>query len=251
MSKHSIVADSQRPAKGEATLSGLRGAPHPLVGAHFVTGAAEAWQLPPPGVPEIAFAGRSNAGKSSAINALANHTKLAYASRTPGRTQQINLFALRSGALVADLPGYGYAAVAKSVKRGWQDFLWQYITTRDSLVALVLVVDARHALKDLDLTLLAQFAPSGRPVLILATKADKVSVREQRAALAAIDAQLRATFPMGTPNVAVQLFSAATHQGVPEAETTIATWLPDTDLRVSESVRQKKGPAIKGSDAGP
>ena len=120
----------------------------------FVTGAAAPAQLPAAGVPEIAFAGRSNAGKSTAINVLAGRTRLAFASRTPGRTQQINLFSLRSGALVADLPGYGYAAVGKELKRAWQDFLWHYITTRPTLVALVLIVDARHGLKELDLELL-------------------------------------------------------------------------------------------------
>src|SRR5215470_9081480 len=104
-------------------------APHPLIGARFVKGVAETSQLPAAGSPEIAFAGRSNAGKSSAINALANHGGLAFASRTPGRTQQINFFSLRSGALVADLPGYGYAAVSKTLKRDWQEFLWHYVTT--------------------------------------------------------------------------------------------------------------------------
>ena len=246
VSKHSIVTDSRRPSKSDAISENTAGTAHPLVGAQFVISAAQASQLPPPGVPEIAFAGRSNAGKSSAINALANHTKLAYASRTPGRTQQINLFALRSGALVADLPGYGYAAVAKSVKRGWQDFLWQYVTTRDSLVALVLLVDVRHTLKDLDLALLAQFVPSGRPVLVLATKADKLSVREQRAAIAAIGAQLRASFPIGAPNVMLQLFSAATRRGVAEAETTIAAWLPDAKRHEAHGGPAKKRPRGQG-----
>ena len=183
MNKRAIVAESRRPAKTGTSTRIPESAPHPLVGAEFVIGAAQASQLPAPGVPEIAFAGRSNAGKSSAINALANRTRLAYASRTPGRTQQINLFALRSGALVADLPGYGYAAVAKSVKREWQDFLWQYVTTRSSLVALVLVVDARHGLKELDLDVLSEFVRSGRPVLILATKADKLNTSAQREAV--------------------------------------------------------------------
>src|SRR4030095_11123009 len=110
-----IEAAPPTPAKAE-----LAKRPHPLVGARFLLGVASESQLPREGAPEIAFAGRSNAGKSSAINALANHGRLAFASRTPGRTQQINVFALRSGALVADLPGYGYAAVSKSVKRDWQ-----------------------------------------------------------------------------------------------------------------------------------
>ena len=113
-------------------------------------GVANDEQLPPPGPPEIAFAGRSNAGKSSAINALANRTRLAFASKTPGRTQQINFFRLRGGALLADLPGYGYAAVPQPLKRHWQAFLARYLATRQSLVGLVLVVDARHGLSELD-----------------------------------------------------------------------------------------------------
>ncbi len=226
MIKRDIVTDSPRPAK--ATSAQDKG-PHPIQGATFVIGAARPEQLPAPGVPEIAFAGRSNAGKSSAINALANRTRLAFSSRTPGRTQQINLFVLRNGTLVADLPGYGYAAVAKDIKRGWQDFLWHYVSTRPTLAALVLVVDARHGLKPTDLDLLRGFVPSGRPVLILATKADKLGTTAQREARSGIEAQIRATFPLGAHNVAVQLFSAATRQGVPEAETMIAGWLPEAD----------------------
>jgi GTP-binding protein len=236
VSKRAIVTESRRPAKASVSARASVPAPHPLEGAEFVIGAAHPSQLPPPGVPEIAFAGRSNAGKSSAINALANRTRLAYASRTPGRTQQINLFALRSGALVADLPGYGYAAVAKSIKREWQDFLWHYVTTRASLVALVLVVDSRHGLKQLDHDVLSEFVRSGRPVLILATKADKLNKSEQRAAVTLIAEQLRAAFPLGTPNVTTQLFSAATRQGVAEAESAIALWIPivDSNRRVAE-----------------
>ncbi len=226
MNKRTIVADPPRPAKAAAATRIAAQRPHPLLGAEFVTGAAGPSQLPPAGAPEIAFAGRSNAGKSSAINALANRTRLAFASRTPGRTQQINLFALRSGALVVDLPGYGYAAVAKSVKREWQDFLWQYLTTRSTLAALVMVVDARHGLKELDLAVLAQFVPSGRPVLILATKADKLGTSAQRAARAGIATQIGRAFPLGAHNVVTALFSAATRQGVPEAEAIIDAWMP-------------------------
>ena len=127
-------------------------------------------------MPEIAFAGRSNAGKSSAINALANHGRLAFASRTPGRTQQINIFALRSGALVADLPGYGYAAVAKSVKRDWQDFLWQYVThaQRTSWRWCSWSMRGTASAISTCAVLDADSCRSGRPVLILATKADKL-----------------------------------------------------------------------------
>jgi GTP-binding protein len=221
--KPPIVTDRPRPAN--ARLAQVAKAPHPLVGARFVIGAAAPAQLPAGGAPEIAFAGRSNAGKSSAINALANHGGLAFASRTPGRTQQINFFALRSGALVADLPGYGYAAVSKGQKRDWQSFLWHYVTTRDNLVALVLVADARHGLRDADEPVLDVFATSSRPVRILATKCDKLGKREQRDALAAIEQQLRARYPAGAGNVTAQLFSATTREGVPEAEAAIASWL--------------------------
>lgn len=224
--KRTIVAESRRPAKADLPPRAPV-PPQPLVGAEFVTGAAQADQLPPPGVPEIAFAGRSNAGKSSAINALAARTRLAFASRTPGRTQQINLFALRGGALVVDLPGYGYAAVAKNVKLGWQDFLWDYLTTRPTLAALVLMVDARHGLKPPDRDVLGEFVPSGRPVLVLATKADKLNTTEQRAAEAGIKAEIERMFPLGAANVAVQLFSATTRRGVTEANAAIAAWVPD------------------------
>jgi len=200
--------------------------PHPLVGAQFMTGAAAPSQLPPAGPPEIAFAGRSNAGKSSAINALANRTRLAFASRTPGRTQQINFFTLRAGpARIADLPGYGYAAVARSIKRSWQEFLWHYVTSRSTLVALVLVVDARHGLKPLDLELLAAFVPSGRPVLILATKADKLSRSEARDAVRGIAGEVEAAFPGRGAQVEVVALSATARTGVPEAESVFARWL--------------------------
>ena len=221
MKKRAIVADSSRSAKADRAGR----APGPLEGATFQFGAAQEAQLPPAAVREIAFAGRSNAGKSSAINALARQTRLAYASRTPGRTQQINLFELRSGAVIADLPGYGYAAVPRALKQGWQDFLWRYVTTRSTLIGLVLVVDARHQLKPLDMELLGGFLPSGRPVLILATKSDKLNQAERRAAVAGIDAQLRATFPDHAKDLRVIAFSASSRQGVEEADAAIEGWL--------------------------
>jgi len=221
MKKQSIVADSPRSAKADRPGR----PPGPLEGATFQFGAAQEAQLPPAAVREIAFAGRSNAGKSSAINALARHTRLAYVSRTPGRTQQINFFELRNGAVITDLPGYGYAAVPRALKQGWQDFLWVYVTTRTTLIGLVLVVDARHQLKPLDMELLGGFLPSGRPVLILATKADKLNQAERRAAVTGIDAQLRGAFPGHAKDVRVIAFSAASRQGVDEADAAIEGWL--------------------------
>jgi GTP-binding protein len=219
MKKRAIVAESPNAAKAAPMR-----APGPLEGAIFVIGAASAAQLPPPGVPEIAFAGRSNAGKSSAINALARQTRLAYASRTPGRTQQINLFRLRSGALVADLPGYGYAAVPRALKAAWQEFLWHYVTTRTTLVGLVVVVDARHGLKSLDLDLLRAFVPSGRPVLILATKSDKLKQAERRRAVADIADALRMVFRERAAAATVIGFSASARLGLDEADEILARW---------------------------
>lgn len=221
MKKRAIVSESPRSAK-TAPVSRTSG---PIEGATFVTGAAEPWQLPAAGPAEVAFAGRSNAGKSSAINALARQTRLAYASRTPGRTQQINFFQLRNGALVTDLPGYGYAAVPRALKQSWQDFLWSYVTTRTTLIGLVLIVDARHGLKPLDNALLAAFLPSGRPVLILATKIDKLNVAGRRRAVTDIDTGLRDAFPGHARAASVIGFSATSRQGVEEADRTLAQWL--------------------------
>ena len=223
MKKQSIVADSLRSAKADRAGR----APGPLEGATFQFGAAQASQLPEAGAREIAFAGRSNAGKSSAINALARQSRLAYASRTPGRTQQINFFELRNGAVITDLPGYGYAAVPRALKQGWQDFLWLYVTTRTTLIGLVLVVDARHQLKALDMELLGGFLPSGRPVLILATKSDKLNQTERRAAVTGIEAQLRDAFPGYESGVRVIAFSASSRQGVDDADAAIERWLAD------------------------
>lgn len=221
MKKRAIVADSPKAAQANAASR----APGPLEGATFVIGAASVAQLPPPGVPEIAFAGRSNAGKSSAINALARQTRLAYASRTPGRTREINFFRLRSGALIADLPGYGYAAVPRALKEAWQEFLWTYVTTRSTLIGLVVVVDARHGLKPLDMDVLAPFMASGRPLLVLATKSDKLNQADRRAAVRAIEAQLGAAFAVHANTATVVAFSATSREGVEAADTVLARWL--------------------------
>ena len=220
MKKRDIVADSPNAAKAGAVHI-----PGPLEGASFVIGAAAAAQLPREGAPEIAFAGRSNAGKSSAINALARHGRLAHASRTPGRTREINFFRLRKGALVADLPGYGYAAVSHAQKRAWQDLLWTYVTSRSTLIGLVLIVDARHGLKPLDIELLDAFLPSARPVLILATKSDKLNVAERRRAVGGIRAALLQTFGERAALVGVIGFSAASHAGVEDADHVLGQWI--------------------------
>lgn len=226
---------------------------HPLRQAEFLLGAADDAQLPRAGAPEVAFAGRSNAGKSSAINALAHRSRLAYTSKMPGRTQQINLFRLRNGALLADLPGYGYAAVPQVLKQHWQAFLGRYLATRQVLVGLVLVVDARHGFGDLDHLVLAGFLPSGRPVLVLATKIDKLTASAQRVAQRKIEADLAAAYPAHAAQVHVVPFSATHRQGIEAAEAVIGDWLDDDagDAGRVPAPAKEKAPQTRGVSRGP
>ena len=198
---------------------------HPFHHAEFLTTAADWSQLPAEGAPEVAFAGRSNAGKSSAINALANHTRLAFVSKTPGRTQHINFFRLKSGALLADLPGYGYAKVPLEMRRYWQQFLARYLGEREVLAGLVLVVDARRALTELDRRMIEWFLPRGRSLHILMTKSDKLSTSEQRLRLDSARRALIEDYGIYSAQTGVQLFSAIPRSGLAEAETAIAPWL--------------------------
>ena len=198
---------------------------HPLRHAEFMTTAAE-WQgLPHGGAPEIAFAGRSNSGKSSAINALAQRKHLARVSRAPGRTQHINFYRLPSGALVADLPGYGYAAVPGALQRRWRGLLTRYLAERGPLVGLVLVMDARHPLTGLDRQMLGWFLPTGRPVHALLTKADKLALAERRRVLRETTVAVGRAFGAAGARVGVQLFSVEEGIGLTEAEDAIGAWL--------------------------
>jgi GTP-binding protein len=229
---------------------------HPLQQAEFVLSVANDAQLPPPGPPEIAFAGRSNAGKSTAINVLANRTRLAFASKTPGRTQQINFFRLRSGALLADLPGYGYAAVPLALKKQWQGFLGRYVATRQSLIGLVLIVDARHGLAELDIELLSSYLGSGRPVLLLATKMDKLTTSQQRNAEQDIVRALADAFPMQAAQVVIVPFSATNRLGLERAESVLGAWLAPNEGEVirahpSSPAGKEKAPRTRGVPRGP
>jgi len=215
-----IVPKVRRPAESPAGVH-----LHPLRQAEFLTTAAEWVQLPAGGAPEIAFAGRSNAGKSSAINALAQRTRLAYTSKTPGRTQHINLFRLRSGALLADLPGYGYAKVPEAMRRHWQHFIAKYLAERAPLIGVLLVMDARHPLTDLDWQMFGWFLPTGRPMHVLLTKCDKLGTEAQRHTLDSVRTALANTFGERSAQVSVQLFSATRHIGTAEAEAALASWL--------------------------
>ncbi|WP_370470419.1 ribosome biogenesis GTP-binding protein YihA/YsxC [Snodgrassella alvi] len=171
---------------------------------------------------EIAFVGRSNAGKSSAINTLTDHTRLAYVSKTPGRTQHINFFELTNGGYMVDLPGYGYAQVPEAVRRHWVSLLGDYLQTRTQLIGLILIMDARHPLKELDKQMLDFFAVTNRPVHILLSKADKLSKNEQIKTLACVRKALQPY--IARQQVSVQLFSSLKKQGMKEVNQIAASW---------------------------
>ena len=189
--------------------------------AQFYVSAHDLRDLPPPFGLEVAFAGRSNAGKSSAINTLANRTRLAFVSKTPGRTQLINFFDLGEERYLVDLPGYGFADVPEKVRVHWKSVLSTYLQTRSSLIGLVLIMDARHPMTDLDRQMLAWFRPTGKRVHVLLTKADKLNRQQAVAALRGVEKELGEIYPGAT----VQLFSSPKHQGMEEAERVIGTWL--------------------------
>lgn len=171
---------------------------------------------------EIAFVGRSNAGKSSAINTLTNHTRLAYVSKTPGRTQHINFFELTNGGFMVDLPGYGYAQVPEAIRRHWVTLLGDYLQTRKQLIGLILIMDARHPLKELDKQMLDFFAVTQRPVHILLSKADKLSKNDQIKTLASVKKALQPY--IARQQVTVQLFSSLKKQGIDEVNQIATDW---------------------------
>ena len=200
--------------------------------ARFLTTASQLDQLPATELPEVAFVGRSNAGKSTAINTLTQQKRLAFASKTPGRTQHINLFELgpklAPNALFADLPGYGYAAVARGAKLRWQRVMADYLDVRRSLTGVVLMVDSRLGFTDLDRQLLSFVAPrvgnGSVKLLVLLTKADKLNRAEATAALATAQAALAET-ATDEADVGITLFSALKKTGVGDAAQVVHGWI--------------------------
>lgn len=190
--------------------------------AVFHTTVNDLHHLPPINA-EIAFVGRSNAGKSSALNTLTDHNRLAFVSKTPGRTQHINYFALKNGCFLADLPGYGFAEVPESVRRHWVELLGEYLKTRASLVGLFLIMDSRHPLKELDCQMLDCAAYRGLPVHILLSKADKLSKNEQIKTLSAVRKKLHAW--QDKTLISVQIFSSLKKIGIEECEQVAEKWL--------------------------
>lgn len=194
--------------------------------ARFFTTVNELQTLPQGDLPEIAFAGRSNAGKSSAINILCNQKRLAFASKTPGRTQHINYFGIYAKdellAYLVDLPGYGYAAVGEATRSHWNEILSRYLQTRKNLVGLILIVDARRGLTELDEQMIAWFSVTQKPIHILLSKSDKQTFSENRALLQAISAQIKQFAPA---QITAQLFSSTKRVGLLESDTLIQQWL--------------------------
>lgn len=200
-----------------------------LQNAVFHTTVAQLRDLPTDSHCEVAFSGRSNAGKSSAINTLAGRVRLAYVSKTPGRTQHLNYFRLGEGRYLVDLPGYGYAKAPVAIRSQWEGLIGPYLQMRRSLAGLVVIMDSRHPLTDLDRGLINWFLPTGKPIHVLLSKADKLNRQQCAETLRQVRQQLG---EMGG-QLSVQLFSSLKKIGIDEAEAVLGRWL-------------EMGPGIKG-----
>jgi GTP-binding protein len=195
---------------------------NPFASARFALSAHNARQLPADQGREVAFAGRSNAGKSSALNTLAHQVGLARTSKTPGRTQMLVYFNVAPDKHLVDLPGYGYAKVPEDLRAHWQAFINEYFRTREALAGLVVVMDARHPLREYDRQMLSFAVERAIPAHCLLTKADKLGRGEQAKTLQAVRKDLAASFG---DSATVQLFSSSAGIGVDEARGVVAGWL--------------------------
>ena len=190
----------------------------------FVTSAATLQDCPADSIAEVAFAGRSNAGKSSAINCITAQSRLARISKTPGRTQLINFFGLEPGKYLVDLPGYGYAKVPLRVKNNWQQVLEQYLQRREALAGLILLSDIRHPLKEFDRMMIDWSVQSQLPMHILLTKSDKLKRGAARNTLLKVQKELE-----NLDEISVQLFSSLKKTDIDMARQTLANWLSTSD----------------------
>lgn len=217
--------------------------------AEFYTSVNHLRDLPKDSGVEIAFAGRSNAGKSSAINTLAGRGRFAFVSKTPGRTQHINFFRLGARRFIVDLPGYGYAKVPLAMRQHWTELLSRYLQTRETLFGMILIMDIRHPIMPLDVQMLEWFALTRKPVHILLNKADKLSRGK------AVETLHRVKDYLATHQIAgsAQIFSSMTAEGRDEALSLLANWLENgeqslqmadtAELASSKNERAKKTPA--------
>ncbi len=223
--------------------------------ARFFTTVDRLHQLPLLGLPELAFAGRSNAGKSTAINSITHQKRLAFSSKTPGRTQHLNFFAVGThvddpaipAGFLVDLPGYGYAQVARDSRAHWEETLGTYIRRRNELVGLVLIMDARRPFTDLDVTLIDWFAETGKPIHVLLTKADKLN-RSERANALRVSRDMLARYDelrgdmLGSHHTA-QLFSALDKTGIDEADARVLDMLGIGPAHVAGLEANPRSPA--------
>lgn len=190
--------------------------------AKYIMGAAKVSQLPEDTGVEVAFAGRSNAGKSSALNTLTDQKGLARVSKTPGRTQLINLFDLGDNKRLVDLPGYGYAKVSEAIKKQWQSEMENYLTSRKCLEGIVLLVDSRHELKEFDSLMIEMAISFDLNLHILLTKADKLNNKERAQANEMIESFLK-TF-IRTDKISYQLFSSLSKMGLDKLKERLDVW---------------------------
>jgi len=197
---------------------------------HFVLSAPDIRHLPSDAGIEVAFAGRSNAGKSSALNTLTQQKSLARISKTPGRTQLINLFEVEPGIRLVDLPGYGYAQVPEEMKRKWQRSLGEYLQMRNSLKGLVVLMDIRHPLKDLDQQMIQWAVDVGTPVMLLLTKADKLASGARQAQIKMVREAVKEF--MG--DIQVEAFSSPKKMGVDKLSDKLNTWFNEIPPEVVE-----------------
>ena len=207
--------------KPQSTDSNGKQLPELLRNPVFLLGAAEPKQFPDDSLVEVAFAGRSNVGKSSAINAITNRRKLARTSKQPGRTQQINFFSMGDRARLVDLPGYGFAQVPLAVKKKWQDTIHTYLADRPNLIILVLLMDIRHPLTDLDRQMLKWASDSKLPTQVLLTKADKFKKGKVASTVLSVERELDKL----PGQFAVEPFSSQNYLGVNEMRSQLAEWV--------------------------
>lgn len=195
--------------------------------ATFTLSAPDIRRLPADSGIEVAFAGRSNAGKSSALNTLTNQRSLARTSKTPGRTQLINIFEIAENKRLVDLPGYGFAKVPMEMKKKWQKALGEYLEKRECLKGLVILMDIRHPLKDLDMDLIQWAADGDLPVLALLTKSDKLSQGKVSAQVLAVKKELAKL----NADIKVQAFSSLKRSGAEQADKVICEWFQDENMQ--------------------
>ena len=193
--------------------------------AHFIISAPDIRHLPPDTGIEIAFAGRSNAGKSSALNALTQQNGLARTSKTPGRTQLINLFQIEEGLRLVDLPGYGYAQVPEEMKRKWQRSLGEYLQKRECLKGVVILMDIRHPLKDLDMQMIDWAVESELPTLVLLTKADKLASGARKQQLISV----RDALASKVGDIRIEYFSSLKKIGIDKLRNTLNEWFSGSE----------------------